>query len=161
MKNFDRTVRFLRSLFVIGNLGIGTVEPTNKLDVNGDVRIRSIVNNNTLKRSIVVDNDGVIHGKTIHHIHPIKEVESDYNVLFDDHTILIKNTSIWTLTLPDATTYEGIIFNFKWLNSSSAISRINASNNQKIDGSTIGIVLSQNLKFTRIQSDGQNWFIIN
>lgn len=44
-----------------GNIGINTATPTNQLDINGDLRIRTVTENNALDRILVVDNLGIVH----------------------------------------------------------------------------------------------------
>lgn len=144
----------------MGNVGVKTETPTKALDVNGEVRIRQVVNDNSLEKFAVLDSYGNIKGRTMRHIFPIKTIESNYSILFDDHTIKINNSGVFTLTLPDATTYEGIIFNLKWLGTTSNITTITTTNNQTIDGASV-LVLSTSLKFARLQSDGTNWIILN
>jgi len=46
-----------------GNVGIGTQHPTQKIDVNGNARLRDLPNihNENLTKCVVVDDDGVLH----------------------------------------------------------------------------------------------------
>ena len=44
-----------------GKVGIGTMEPTNKLDVNGTVRVRDLQQDDTLNDIVVADENGVLH----------------------------------------------------------------------------------------------------
>ncbi len=43
-----------------GNSGIGISTPTNFLDINGDLRIRTVTQNNNLNRILGIDNNGVV-----------------------------------------------------------------------------------------------------
>ncbi len=42
------------------NNGVGTNAPTNFLDINGDLRIRTVTQNNNLNRILGIDNNGVV-----------------------------------------------------------------------------------------------------
>lgn len=47
--------------FLSDQIGIGIKTPTNKLDVNGDLRIRTVTQNDLLTRMLVTNTDGVVH----------------------------------------------------------------------------------------------------
>ncbi|MCD4734851.1 MAG: hypothetical protein K8R53_02285, partial [Bacteroidales bacterium] len=46
-----------------GNVGINTNTPTEKLDVNGQTRLRSLTTDNTLDSIVVADGDGVLYSR--------------------------------------------------------------------------------------------------
>lgn len=160
MKIFKRVRQYMRSVYIMEKLGIGTTAPSTKLDINGDLRVRTIITDDSLEKFLVVTPEGKIFGRTLRHIHPIKEISQNYNVLFNDHTLIVNNVTPVTLTLPDATMQKGIIFNFKWVHVSASIAVIQPSNNQTIDGNSSSVLSSSN-QFIRLQSDGSNWYIIN
>lgn len=45
----------------IGKVGIGTKNPSETLDINGTLRVQTLVNQDTLSRVLAVDGDGVVH----------------------------------------------------------------------------------------------------
>jgi len=89
----------------------------------------------------------------------IVTVTSDYTATDLDNTILGDASSAQvTVTLPDATTTEGLMLYIKKTDASNNVV-IDGNGSQTIDGSTTHTLSSQN-DSVQIQSNGTNWFII-
>lgn len=96
-------------------------------------------------------------GDTIIHIHDTRYYAKDENVSII--TVLADGTDApVTISLPDATTLFGYIYNIKAIDATNTIT-ISAYGTQEIDGSTDDITLSA-MESISIQSDESNWWII-
>lgn len=91
---------------------------------------------------------------------PIRTTLINTTLTVDDYTVLINATGgNTTVTLPDATTVTGIIYNIKKVDVTTNIVTISA-----VGGQTIDNILSQTLtvqfQSMTIQSNGSNWWIL-
>jgi hypothetical protein len=85
---------------------------------------------------------------------------SAYTVLGSDYTIFADATSAaFTLTLPPAATYAGLVLVIKKIDSSANVVTIDGNASETIDGALTKTLSTQYASYM-IQSNGANWFII-
>lgn len=121
-----------------GNVGIGTLAPAEKLDVDGNVKAEGLI----LKTR---------HGLT-----------GSVTVALDDYYIGCNSSAgAVTVTLPSAATAkQGRKFVVK-VESALANVQINAAASEKIDGSTTGLLLNANYEAVILVCNGvDEWFVI-
>lgn len=91
---------------------------------------------------------------------PLRSQNTDAILTVNDYTILMDaSLGNRTVTLPNASTVTGIIYNIKKTDSSGNFVTITATGGQTIDGNGTFALTVQYQSIT-IQSDGSNWFII-
>lgn len=150
-----------------GNFGINTINgsgsnnPTEKLDVNGNVRVREINTNigAETNRIVVADANGVLKTIAASTNLSIRTVTANYGTLETDETILVNATAgTVTVTLP-ATPTIGKKYNVKKIDSTANTVSVNG-NGHNIDGTA---TVSGTLPYQGwvLQYDGTNWFIIS
>ncbi len=65
-------------VFLGDNIGVGTNNPTSKLDVNGEVKVRTLNQNNDLEKIVVADNSGLLQYRDASSLMPeIPDFEHD------------------------------------------------------------------------------------
>jgi hypothetical protein len=83
-----------------------------------------------------------------------------YTVTANDYTVLCNATSAaFAVTLPDAATLSGKVYNVKKIDSSVNAVTITPTAPDLIDGSATAVLLTQWTSLT-FQSDGSNWYIL-
>ena len=147
-----------------GNVGIGIASPTQKLDVNGGLRIRDLSQDDNLDEIVVADEDGVLHvrdANTIGFETNIITVDNDYTPVDSDFTILVDASSNNVkIKLPSAEEVPGLILNIKRIDDQKKNNVvIDPHGSERIDGD---LTIRLNVKYMSytIQSDGSDWYII-
>jgi hypothetical protein len=147
-----------------GNVGIGIASPTQKLDINGGLRVRDLPQDDNLDEIVVADADGVLHvrdSKTIGFVTNIITVDKDYIPVDSDFTILVDASSNHVrIKLPEAEEVPGQILNIKRMDDHKKNNVIiNPHGSEKIDGDLMVKLNTKYMSYT-IQSDGSDWYII-
>lgn len=147
-----------------GNVGIGIASPTQKLDVNGGLRVRVLSQDDNLDEIVVADEDGVLHvrdANTIGFVTNIITVDHDYTPVDSDFTILVDASSNNVkIKLPSAEKVPGLILNIKRIDDQKKNNVvIDPHRSERIDGN---LAIRLNVKYMSytIQSDGSDWYII-
>lgn len=144
-----------------GNIGIANTDPSERLDVTGNVRIRDINTSigGATDRIVVADIDGVLKTVAAPTSAAIRTVTANYTTVAADETILVNATSgAVTVSLP-ATPTTGKKYNVKKIDGTA--NAVNVSGNgHNIDGNA---TVSGTLPYQGwvMQYDGTNWFIIS
>jgi hypothetical protein len=151
-----------------GKVGIGEPNPTNKLDVNGSVRVRDLTQDDTLNDIVVADANGVLHIRDVTTIGggggfatSIHTVTEDYIATDSDYTILADaSTKNVLIKLSSANKVPGQILNIKRIddNKNNKV-EIDGEGQETIDGDLTVQLNTKYMSYT-IQSDGSNWYII-
>jgi hypothetical protein len=146
-----------------GNVGIGTTNATQRLDIGaGNVRIGAIntnAGNSATDRIVVADGTGIL--KTVA-ASAIATKTANYNFTASDETVLVNaGTATVTITLPVASTVSGKKYYVKKTNTSGVV-RV-TSNGGAIDDFAAGTGISWGIDNVcyGFQSDGSNWYIIS
>ena len=149
-----------------GKVGIVTQEPTQILDVNGDVRVRVLPKDNTLNDIVVADANGVLHVRDVGTIggfaFNIITVTDDYIPESSDYTILVDASSNNVkIDLPKAADAKGQVLVLKRVDDNKRSKVIiDADGSEKIDGD-LSVRLNVKYMSYTIQSDGSNWYILS
>jgi len=147
-----------------GNIGIRTPDPTERLDVNGSVRVRELSQDNTLDDIVVADENGVLHTRdlnTIGFAFSIITVYDDYTPVNSDYTILMDASSNNVrILLPPAADVPGQVLVLKRVDDNKTNKVIiDPDGSETIDG-RLHIRLRIKFMSYTIQSDGFDWYII-
>jgi hypothetical protein len=119
-----------------GNVGIGTVEPSAKLHVFGEVRVEGSLDVETH----IVDSDVFLDSK---------------------HCMVLANASRGplTITLPKASESRGRLYFVKKIDNTSNAVIMTPRVGERVDGQT-SISLTTLNGVVRLVSDGLNWYIV-
>jgi len=168
------------TLYVDGNsIGVGTITPQNKLDVEGSVAIGSTYSGTSaapVDGAIIEGNVGIgtinpvttldINGGLATNIITFESTEfppvSQYTVTDKDHTILVKATTADAfINLRPADEAEGQILVIKLIDPGlwPHTVTIDPYGTETIDGANTYTLITQ-WESIGIQSDGDNWFIL-
>jgi hypothetical protein len=147
-----------------GNVGIGTLSPTAKLDINGNVRVRELTQNDDLNNVVVADANGVLHIRDVNTIGfktNIITITKDYTPICSDYTILVDASSNdVTIELPKASDALGQVLILKRIDDEKGNEvTIDADGSETIDGDST-IELEVKYMSYSIQSDGSDWYIL-
>jgi hypothetical protein len=158
-----------------GNVGIGVEDATNKLDINGTLRVRTT---NTVTPTTILgrDNTGVVGGIVVGSGLSLTSgtlslasgggfvtTNSDYTVTITDTWIVFNNNfSNITVTLPDATTSLGRTLYFRNAAAGSIVSAgtANIINNNVTTGPRTNDILgagNTSVKWCTLVSNGTYW----
>jgi len=158
-----------------GNVGIGISDATNKLDINGTLRVRttntvaptSILgrDNNGIVGGIIVGNGLTLSNSTLSLVSSggFITTNSNYTVTITDTWIVFNNNfSNITVTLPDASTSTGRTLYFRNTAAGSIVSAgtANIINNTITTGTPNNNILgagNTNVKWCTLVSNGQYW----
>lgn len=127
-------------------VGIGTTIPTQKLEVQGNVKVSNDL--------IVVTNNVTTETHKLNTIFNAKTVTSNYALSRDDGTIYTNGTL--QITLPTAVGYSGDKYFIK--NVGVGTVTIKGTGSETIDGYTEMIIENQNSALS-ISSNGTRWLI--
>lgn len=149
---------------ISGNVGIGTPIPTQKLDVDGGLRVRILPQDDTLNEIVVADQNGVLHTRDVNTIGfqtNIITVYDDYTPLDTDYTILVDaSDNDVTIELPSASEANNQVLVIKRIDDKKRNEvTIDADGSETIDGE-LSIDLRVKFMSYTIQSDGSDWYII-
>lgn len=155
-----------RSSFRIGNLGVGTIDPTEKLDVVGSLKFSgALLPNNvsgTAGQILVSTGAGtapVWEAKTVQQI-ILSEAATVYNVLVSDYTVRL-SPAVTSVNLPDPTANRGKIFVIIKINGGATIpftTPIGSIFDETLATPAIAIISSGERYM--LQSNGANWIVI-
>jgi hypothetical protein len=149
---------------ISGNVGIGTLSPTEKMDIDGGLRIRDLPQDDTINNVVVADSNGVLHTRDVNTIGfqtNIITITDDYTPKDTDYTILVDASSNDVLIeLPPANDAFSQVLVIKRIDENKRNTVIiDGDNSEEIDGDLRLELDCQYMSYT-IQSDGSNWYIL-
>lgn len=156
-----------------GNVGIGTNDPAEKLQVNGNAIINGNLNlygelgtsNILVDGNIVAMNSLGVKTSSPNSTFQVdgskawKVNEVNGNTTLDDtyNVVLVNTTSVCTISLPEASTCPGRVYTIKRIGFANVI--VDPAGSETIDGAAT-YSLYQNYAKATITSNGVAWFII-
>lgn len=149
-----------------GNMGIGTTNPTAKLEVNGQVKITG--GSPGAGKVLTSDANGLATWQTpsagasafIAQSQPqIATVADNTTLTESNYTVLANNTSNMTISLPAAAANTGRIYFIKKISNNGNTVTVTPSGGETIDGASNYSISSYN-RSIQVQSNGSAWYIL-
>jgi hypothetical protein len=150
------------------NVGIGTIAPTHKLDVNGETRIRTITDTNVVATVLTTNTNGVVKKIAIDSLQNqlnVKRYVSTtvaYSVAKSVDVVFSNPTSgAFDVTLPSAVTYAGRTIKIKRTdNSVNSVTVKSLAGNVEANAPATGYIMSNGYEKATFMSDGTDWWIV-
>jgi hypothetical protein len=149
-----------------GNMGIGTANPTAKLEVNGQVKITG--GTPGAGKVLTSDENGLATWQTpsagagafsIQSQPQIATVTDNTTLTESNYTVLANNTSNMTISLPAAAANTGRIYFIKKISNNGSTVTVTPSGGETIDGASNYSISAYN-RSIQVQSNGSAWYIL-